>query len=89
MALTTVCAQRLPAAAAVDSRSLRATTLRGRGVEVLATRPAHRRAPTARGNAVTVRAHKVQLNFEGQTHVLEVSEDQNILEVRDYWPVLR
>ena len=35
----------------------------------------------SRGRALSVRAHKVELNFEGTTHVLEVGADETILSV--------
>mmetsp|Transcript_23174 Transcript_23174/g.64354 ORF Transcript_23174/g.64354 Transcript_23174/m.64354 type:complete len:143 (+) Transcript_23174:158-586(+) len=40
------------------------------------------RAPARRGSrarAVSVLAHKVEITFEGTTHVLEVGEDESIL----------
>mmetsp|Transcript_43588 Transcript_43588/g.111429 ORF Transcript_43588/g.111429 Transcript_43588/m.111429 type:complete len:155 (-) Transcript_43588:50-514(-) len=79
MASAASCTLRAQSAGQICSRG---NGIVGRGVAALAARAPLRQASLGRRLApLTVRAHKVQVNFEGKSYELEVSEGQNILEV--------
>uniref|UniRef100_A0A7S1SKS6 2Fe-2S ferredoxin-type domain-containing protein n=1 Tax=Tetraselmis chuii TaxID=63592 RepID=A0A7S1SKS6_9CHLO len=81
MSSTVRCTALSSASPAASLSCVRGNGLAGRGVAALSTRLALRRPSTSVRGTVLVRAHKVTLNFEGKAYELEVSEDENILEV--------